>query len=72
MSTTVNQDQCEGTCAPNQVAAAKNVAAPEVNIFETAEGYVARGQEMPGVNKEGVDLTVEGNALTIVGRRGRC
>lgn len=41
---------------------------PEVNIFETPEGYALEG-EMPGVNKEGLEITLEGNTLTIVGHR---
>ena len=42
--------------------------APEVNIFETPDGYVLEG-EMPGVNKEGLEITLEDNTLTIVGHR---
>ena len=42
--------------------------APEVNIFETKDGYVVEA-EMPGVNKEGLEITLEGNELTIIGRR---
>jgi HSP20 family protein len=41
---------------------------PEVNIFETNDGYVLEG-EMSGVNKQGLEITLEGNTLTIVGRR---
>lgn len=41
---------------------------PEVNIFETKEGYVLEA-EMPGVNKEGLEITLEGNEITIVGHR---
>ena len=41
---------------------------PEVNIFEAGDGYILEG-EMPGVNKEGLEITLEGNTLTIVGRR---
>jgi len=41
---------------------------PEVNIFETQDGYVVEA-EMPGVNKSGLEVTLEGNELTIVGRR---
>jgi len=41
---------------------------PEVNIFETQEGYVLEA-EMPGVNKDGLEITVAGNEITIVGRR---
>lgn len=41
---------------------------PEVNIFETKDGYVLEA-EMPGVNKDGLDISVEGNEITITGRR---
>ncbi len=41
---------------------------PEVNIFETKDGYVLES-EMPGVNKNGLEITLEGNDLTIVGQR---
>ena len=41
---------------------------PDVNIFETNEGYVLEA-EMPGVNKDGLEITLEGNEITIVGRR---
>lgn len=41
---------------------------PEVNIFETKDGYVLES-EMPGVNKQGLEITLEGNEITIVGRR---
>ena len=41
---------------------------PEVNIFETQEGYVLEA-EMPGVNKDGLEITIAGNEITIVGRR---
>ncbi len=41
---------------------------PEVNIFETKDGYVLES-EMPGVNKGGLEITIEGNDLTIVGHR---
>jgi HSP20 family protein len=42
---------------------------PNVNILENKDGYVLQA-EMPGVNKDGLDLTLEGNELTIEGRRG--
>jgi len=41
---------------------------PEVNIFETPEAYLLEG-EMPGVNRDGLEITLEGNTLTIVGHR---
>ncbi len=41
---------------------------PEVNIFETKDGYVLEA-EMPGVNKEGLEITLEGSEMTILGHR---
>jgi HSP20 family protein len=41
---------------------------PDVNIFETKDAYVLQA-EMPGVSKEGLEVTLEGNELTIHGRR---
>lgn len=41
---------------------------PEVNIFETKDGYVLEA-EMPGVKKNGLEITLENNEITIVGRR---
>jgi HSP20 family protein len=42
--------------------------APSVDIFETNEGYVLEA-EMPGVNKDGLEITLEGTEITITGRR---
>ena len=41
---------------------------PEVNIFGKQEGYVLEA-EMPGVSKEGLEITLEGNEITIIGHR---
>jgi len=41
---------------------------PEVNIFETREGYVLEA-EMPGVSKDGLEVTLDNNELTLVGHR---
>ncbi len=57
-------------------AAATNTAPPStaaylsplVNIFETKDGYVLEA-DMPGVNKGGLEILLEGNELTIYGRR---
>jgi HSP20 family protein len=56
---------------PRPVTAARQereYVCPEVNIFETKEGYLVEA-EMPGVNKEGLEITLEGNDITIVGHR---
>lgn len=49
-------------------AQTQHYVAPEVNIFETKDGYVLEA-DMPGVNKEGLEITLENNELTIVGHR---
>jgi len=41
---------------------------PPVNIFETKDAYLLEA-EMPGVVKNGLEITLEGNVLTFVGRR---
>ena len=43
---------------------------PEVNIFEEKDGYTLEA-EMPGVGKDGLEVLLEGNELTIVGHRPR-
>ena len=49
-------------------AARTEFIVPEVNIFETKDGYVLEA-EMPGVNKEGMEITLEGTEITITGHR---
>src|SRR5687767_2705165 len=41
---------------------------PLANIIETKDGYILEA-EMPGVKKDGLEVTVENGQLTIVGRR---
>jgi HSP20 family protein len=41
---------------------------PDVNIYETKDGYELEA-EMPGVNKDGLEITLEGNEITITGLR---
>ncbi|HEU5239178.1 MAG TPA: Hsp20/alpha crystallin family protein [Pyrinomonadaceae bacterium] len=42
--------------------------APPASVIEAGDGYTLE-VEMPGVNKDGLDISVENNELTIVGRR---
>lgn len=42
--------------------------APEVNIFETGDGYLLEA-EMPGVGKDGLEIMLENAELTIIGHR---
>lgn len=41
---------------------------PRVDIIETKEAYVLEA-EMPGVTKDGLEILLENNELTLVGRR---
>jgi HSP20 family protein len=41
---------------------------PLANILETNDGYVLEA-EMPGVNKEGLEITIENGELVILGHR---
>jgi HSP20 family protein len=61
MTTTQNTPS---TCA----AETCNYISPRVDIFENKDGYVLQA-EMPGVNKEGLEVTLEGGELTLAGRR---
>lgn len=46
----------------------ENYLTPVANIHERADGYVLEA-EMPGVGKGGLEVTIDNNELTIVGRR---
>ena len=46
----------------------REYVSPEVNIYETKDGYVLEA-EMPGVGKDGLEITLEGSEITIVGHR---
>lgn len=60
--------QTENRAVANHEPATEQFVAPEVNIYQNREGYVLEA-EMPGVSKNGLEITLEDNELTIVGRR---
>ena len=41
---------------------------PPASVSETTDGYMLE-LEMPGVNKDGLDISIENNELSIIGRR---
>jgi HSP20 family protein len=53
---------------PQPVQPERSFAYPNVNVIETKEGYILEA-EMPGVTKEGLEVSLEENVLTITGRR---
>jgi HSP20 family protein len=56
------------TQSPSTGTARVNYLTPLANITETKDGYVLQA-EMPGVSRDGLEVTVENGDLTIVGRR---
>jgi len=49
-------------------AQAEQFVAPPASVIEAGDGYTLE-IEMPGVSKDGLDISVENNELTITGRR---
>jgi len=49
-------------------AQAEQFIAPPSSVIEASNGYTLE-LEMPGVTKDGLDISVENNELTIIGRR---
>jgi HSP20 family protein len=66
MNAVVQQE--DKSVRPQPVDAAREFVTPQVNIVENPDGYVLEA-ELPGVNKEGLEISQEDNVLTIVGRR---
>jgi len=61
---TKNDDKQTTTDGARKVA----YVTPQATIRETKDGYLLQA-EMPGVNKAGLEVTVDNNELTLVGRR---
>ncbi len=51
-----------------ETAQTEQFVAPAASVLEDADGYILE-VEMPGVNKEGLEISTEGTELTITGRR---
>jgi len=58
---TLSQDRYQGQTEERYLS-------PEVDIYENKEEYLLEA-EMPGVSKDGLEVTLEGHVLTLVGRR---
>ena len=55
--------------AKEETRSPERYVTPAVDIYETLEGLVVKA-DLPGVGKDGLDLRVENNLLTILGRAG--
>jgi HSP20 family protein len=62
MNTTVRESR--GT----EARKAEQFVAPRAGVVENGQGYILQ-VEMPGVNKDGLEIAMEDNELTIIGRR---
>jgi HSP20 family protein len=58
----------ENRSASNNERVAEQFITPRATVLEDADGYTLE-VEMPGVNKETLEMWVENNELTISGRR---
>ena len=60
---------CENRSTSNgNLQATEQFVAPAATVLESADGYTLE-VEMPGVSKENLEMWVENNELTILGRR---
>jgi len=64
---TLTQNEKKNPVTPTTEASPTYVS-PDVNIYETEHGYTLEA-EMPGVTRERLEVTLENNALTLVGHR---
>ena len=63
MNTLVRENRTDG-----ERQATEQFIAPPATVLENADGYTLE-VEMPGVSKENLEMWVENNELTILGRR---
>ena len=68
MNNTIAAQDKRATAQQSQKQEQRRWVQPQVNIVETKDGYLLEA-EMPGVNKDGLEVLLEGNEVTIVGRR---
>jgi HSP20 family protein len=62
------QQQHEAAVQPQQAARPAQYVTPLADVESTAEGYTVRA-EMPGVDRAGLEITVDNGELTILGHR---
>ena len=66
MDTLVRENRTKNRTNGNQTT--EQFIAPVATVLENADGYTLQ-VETPGVNKEGLEMWIENNQLTIIGRR---
>jgi len=68
MNAVTRKEEHKQPAAVDTTQTARPYVSPDVNIFETRDNYTLEA-EMPGVTKQNLEVTLEGNCLTLVGRR---
>ena len=68
MNQTLTKNENRATQEPQRGEPQRGYLSPRVNITEVKDGYLLEA-EMPGVNKSGLEISLEGTELTLVGRR---
>jgi len=69
MNTIVKKNAVPAAVAqPVAVECEREYIRPVVDIHQTQDGYILEA-ELPGVNKDGLSINLEGNLLTVEGRR---
>lgn len=68
MNQVAKQEKNQPAATPEAGERAQFYVSPDVNIFETTNSYTLEA-EMPGVTRENLEVTLEGNCLTLVGHR---
>jgi len=62
------QEQTTAPVSKETTTTRMNYLTPLTNIVESPDGYVLEA-EMPGVSRDGLEISVDNGELTIVGRR---
>jgi HSP20 family protein len=62
------KQQHESAVLPPQVSGPEQYLTPLADVESTKEGYTIHA-EMPGVDRSGLEITVDNGELTILGRR---
>lgn len=68
MKTLMTNENSNNTAVENKKPAPVNYVIPRVDIVEDKDAYRLQA-EMPGVDKKGLEVLLDNNELTILGRR---
>jgi HSP20 family protein len=68
MNTNATQEACATASAPDESRALQSFVPPNVNMYETKAGYTLEA-DLPGVSKDGLDITLDATTLTLTARR---